>query len=276
MEHVASFIYSDIKSELFRLKSKEMKTNFFMSEVQFNQLLSENKIHVFKTEKACFLLTDDDGFKRLYFIVSDVEEIKFFLNNEAKKFSDDTSVEAAGSCKYLQNIKEAFLQNGFYEYSSMVRMSKIRREVEEVDFENIHLLTTDKKKEIQELYKKYYDKFVERIPTIEEIDRFIENKSAYYFSDNDEIQGFIVFEYHGITSHLRYWFVHPNYRDRKIGSKLIHLFFNIGENVKRELFWVIRSNENAIKRYKHFGFVEEDMHNLILINRDKKYEEPNY
>ncbi len=158
----------------------------------------------------------------------------------------------------------------------MVRMSKIRNEVEEVDFENIYLLTDDKKREFQELYKKYFDKFVERIPTIEEIEGFIKNKNAYYFSDNNEIQGFIVFEYHGITSHLRYWFVHPNYRDKKIGSKLIQLFFNIGENVKRELFWVIESNENAIKRYKHFGFVEEDMHNLILINKDKKYEEPNY
>lgn len=276
MEHVEHFTYSDIKSELFRLKSKEMKTNFFMAELQFNQLLSENKIQVFKTEKACFLLTDDDGFTRLYFIASDITEIKFFLNNEIRKLTADISVEIAGSSKYLQNIKETFLQNGFYKYSSMVRMSKIRNEIEEVDFENIHLLTVDKKKEFQKLYKKYFDKFVERIPTMEEIDGFINNKNTYYFSDNDEIQGFIVFEPHGITSHLRYWFVHPNYRDKKIGSKLIQLFFNIGENVKRELFWVIESNENAIKRYKHFGFVEEDMHNLILINKDKKYEEPNY
>ncbi|EOR28339.1 GNAT family N-acetyltransferase, partial [Elizabethkingia meningoseptica] len=119
-------------------------------------------------------------------------------------------------------------------------------------------------------------KFVERIPTVDEIDGFIQEEKAYYFSDNNEIQGFIVFEYHGITSHLRYWFVHPDYREKKIGSKLIQLFFNIGEKVKRELFWVIESNKNAIKRYKHFGFIEEDMHNLILINKNKKYEEPNY
>ncbi len=81
MEHDENITYSDIKSELFRLKSKEMKTNFFMTEQQFNQLLSENKIQVFKTEKACFLLTDDDGFKRLYFIASDTTEINLFLNS---------------------------------------------------------------------------------------------------------------------------------------------------------------------------------------------------
>ncbi|KAA0126165.1 GNAT family N-acetyltransferase [Chryseobacterium sp. SN22] len=276
MEHLTNFTYSDIKSELFRLKSKEMKANFFMTELQFNRLWSENKIQVFKTEKACFLLTDDDGFKRLYFIASDIEEIKYFLNNEIKNSDTDISVETVGNSKYLQDIRDAFLQNGFYEYSSMVRMSKIRNQVEEVDFENIHLLAADNKEEFQELYRKYFDKFVERIPAIEEIEGFIENKNAYYFSDNNEIQGFIVFEYYGITSHLRYWFVHPDYREKRIGSKLIQLFFNLGENIRRELFWVIESNENAIKRYKHFGFVEEDMHNLILINKNKKYEEPNY
>lgn len=276
MNQIVDFTYSDIKSELFRLKSKEMKTNFFMTESQFNQLLSENKIIVFKTEKACFLLTDDFGFKRMYFIVSNALELNPFLEYLTANYQSEISVETAGNSNYLQEIKETFLQNGFFEYSSMVRMSKIRNEKEELNFENIHLLTIDKKEEFHSLYKKYFDKFVERIPTSEEIDAFIENKSAYYFSDNNEIQGFIVFEIYGIISHLRYWFVHPNYREKKIGSKLIQLFFNIGENVKRELFWVIESNENAIKRYKHFGFVEEDMHNLILINKNKKYEEPNY
>lgn len=276
MEQISNFSYSNIKSELFRLKSKEMKTNFFMTELQFNQLLSEQKIQAFKSESACFLLTEDFGFKRLYFIVSNAAELKSFLEFLNKDSEEEISVEAAGNSGYLADLKEIFLQNGFFEYSSMVRMSKVRKDVEEVSYENIHLLTLDKKEEFHGLYKKYFDKFVERIPANEDIDGFIENQNAYYFSDNNKIQGFIVFENHGITSHLRYWFVHPDYRDKKIGSKLIQLFFNMGNNVKRELFWVIKSNENAIKRYKHFGFVEEDMHNLILINRNKKYEEQNY
>lgn len=276
MEKISKFTYSDIKSELFRLKSKEMKTNFFMSELQFNQLSSEQKIMAFKSKSACFLLSEDLGFKRLYFIISGTEELISFLKYLHTNFNDEISVETAGNSVYLADLKDIFLQNGFSEYSSMVRMNKIRKEIVNVSYENIHILTADKKEEFHGLYSKYFDKFVERIPTGEDIDNFIANGSAYYFSDNNEIQGFIVFEIHGITSHLRYWFVHPDYRDKKIGSKLIQLFFNLGSNVKRELFWVIKSNKNAIKRYKHFGFVEEDMHNLILINRNKKYEEQDY
>lgn len=276
MEQLSNFTFSDIKNELFRLKSKEMKTNFFISENQFNELQSENKIKAFKAEKACFLIIEDDDFSRLYFIISDIAALKTVLEYISNTFDGEISAETAGNSKYLEEIKQTFLENGFHEYSSMVRMNKMRSETKDSNQENIHLLTADKKEEIQKIYNEYFDKFVERIPTGNEIDQFIKSESAYYFSDNDEIQGFIIFESHGITSHLRYWFVHPNYREKKIGSKLIQLFFNMGENVKRELFWVIESNENAIKRYKYFGFVEEDMHNLILINKDKKYEKSNY
>ena len=67
------------------------------------------------------------------------------------------------------------------------------------------------------------------------------------------------------TNYLRYWFTHPNYRDKKIGSKLLRHFFKIGEDTKRQIFWVIQSNENAIKRYRHYGFKEENMFDYVLM-----------
>jgi ribosomal protein S18 acetylase RimI-like enzyme len=273
LNKIINFTYSDLQAELFRLKSKEMKTNFFMKETHFNRLLLENKINYFKLYNACFLLCDDIYFKRLYFIISFPCDLKIFFEYLKRTIKSEISVEIAGSTRYLEEIKKLFLQNDFYEYSSMIRMSKIRKQKGVVNFENIFKLTSDKKVEIIKMFNNYFDKFVERIPNGDEIDIFIENHNAFYYTDNNEIQGFVIFELNGITMHLKYWFVHPNYREKKVGSKLLNLFFNTGENVRRELFWVIESNKNAIKRYKHFGFIEEDMHNLILINRNKKYEE---
>lgn len=273
MEIFSNFTYQDIKNELFRLKGKEMKTNFFISEFLFNILVSEEKIQVFKTEKGCYLLVEDNDFQRFYFIVVNVEELNIGFKEIFSNHPNIVTAEVVGNSKYLEPLQNVFSENGFFNYTSMVRMSKVRKPNESVDFINIHLLEADKKTELLNLFSKYFDKFVERIPKSEEVDQFIENKNIYYFSDNDEIQGFIIFENHGLTAHLRYWFVHPEYREKKIGSKLIQLFFTEYKEVKRELFWVIASNENAIKRYKHFGFVEEDMHNLILINKNLKYED---
>lgn len=273
MRRIEQLTYLDIRNELFRLKSKEMKTNFFITESQFNNLKTKGYIVAYSTDNGCFVFVEDNGFTRFYFIVSEVKALFNALEFIDVEYNEGViTIEIAGKREYLLPLQSLFSENNFYQYSSMVRMSKVRRNEVEVDLNDIYLLDVDKKRELQELFSRYFDKFVERIPSEEEIDEFIDNKCIYYYSDNDDIQGFIIFEHQGFTSHLRYWFVHPEYREKKIGSKLIQLFFAEGETVKRELFWVIESNENAIKRYKHFGFVEEDMHNMILINKDKKYE----
>lgn len=269
------FSYADIMSCIFKLKNKEMRTNFFMPEDQFNTLQAQGILSASAGSDSCVMIAEDNGFLRLYFVVRNAGYLADVFGLAQEK-QDDICVEVAGNSDYLQEVKSSFLSNGFYEYTSMVRMSKMRTGTTEFDKSNIHLLTAAKKVEIAGLYSRYFNKFVERIPTDEELDHIISSESCWYYSDNDEIQGFIIFDTLGITSHLRYWFVHPGYRDKKIGSKLIQLFFNSGEKVKRELFWVISSNENAIKRYKHFGFVEENMQNLILINKNIKYEESDY
>ena len=66
------------------------------------------------------------------------------------------------------------------------------------------------------------------------------------------------------THYLRYWFTHPDFRDKKVGSRLLRRFFEEGRDTKRQLFWVIRSNENAIKRYRHYGFAEENMFDFVM------------
>jgi len=247
-----------------------------MSEMQFNTLLFENKVRAFTRDHACCLLVEDNGFTRFFFIVSHVEEIKCFLTRLVNQVDGEVVTEIVGDSNYLLSIRSVFLTNGFYEYSSMVRMSKIRTELSELSFDYIFPLKSDKKTELQVLYNNYFDKFVERIPTSDEIDHFIINNNVYYFSDSGEIQGFIIFEQQGSTMHLRYWFVHPQYRGKGVGSKLMNVFLSHGNNVRRELFWVIESNVDAIKKYKHYGFAQEDMRNLILINKEIKYEEPDY
>ena len=73
-------------------------------------------------------------------------------------------------------------------------------------------------------------------------------------------------EMNATTLYLRYWFTHPDFRDRKVGSRLLRRFFEEGKDTKRQLFWVIRSNKNAIKRYRHYGFKEENMLDFVLRN----------
>ena len=55
--------------------------------------------------------------------------------------------------------------------------------------------------------------------------------------------------------------------------KLFNEFLSRGKNTQRQLFWVIKTNQNAIKRYRHYGFEKEKMSNFILTNKNLSYEE---
>ena len=64
-----------------------------------------------------------------------------------------------------------------------------------------------------------------------------------------------------------------NMIDQFPNIKLFNEFLSRGKNTQRQLFWVIKTNQNAIKRYRHYGFEEEKMSNFILTNKNIRYEE---
>ena len=94
--------------------------------------------------------------------------------------------------------------------------------------------------------------------------------------NTNDIKGFIIYEDMGYTAYIRYWFVHPDYRDQGIGTKLITSVFQKTQKATRYLFWVNRNNDNAMKRYLHYGFLPEDLNDNIVINRPQiQYETKN-
>lgn len=277
MKEVDVFSFDGVKEELSRLRNKNLRTNFFLSEEKLDFLKDGHQTVAYRSDNGFYFLVEQEGFYKYFFISNDMEDLQDNLKLVEEKYGRHIIVsEVVGNEDYLNDINDQFKSRDFYEYTRLVRMSRMR--TEPIHFElppNIHQLYDDKLDELHNIYLKYFNKFAEQIPTRAELQKMIEKENVYYYSDDSRIQGFIIFENSGITSHLRYWFVGQEYRSKKIGSKLMDVFFTKFEQVKREIFWVIDSNENAIKRYKHFGFSEEKMYNIVLINKKLKYEEQN-
>jgi ribosomal protein S18 acetylase RimI-like enzyme len=128
---------------------------------------------------------------------------------------------------------------------------------------------------ILNLFHNYFDPIAEQLPTEDEIYNWIKKDHLILVQEKEEIQGFVIFDLIGVTSYLRYWFVHPEYRNRKLGSILLNEYFKVSARSKRQLFWVIQSNENAISRYLHYGFKHENLNDYILTNENISYETTN-
>ena len=41
-------------------------------------------------------------------------------------------------------------------------------------------------------------------------------------------------------------------------------FFEEGKETRRQILWVMRTNGDAMEKYRHYGFVEEDMFDHVM------------
>ncbi|MDR2036307.1 MAG: GNAT family N-acetyltransferase [Bacteroidales bacterium] len=252
-----------IQEAVAGVKSKGFITNFFLDMKKHNLWVEKRVLKLVTFGNTLFLLKQNDDFYHLFFCSGSIEDL-----SRDVKYLDKCSYSIdilGGDKETIERLKIPFLEYGFSPYKSLIRMS--RKTVLEASFigdEIIEAQKTDAEDILSLLYDNF-DKRAEQIPFIEEIDNWIEDKTLLLYKKNNRIAGFLAYEISGATQYLRYWFVAKECRGIKIGSLLLRKFFFKGNNSKRQLFWVLKDNENAIKRYIHYGFRFENIMDEILI-----------
>jgi GNAT superfamily N-acetyltransferase len=264
--------YQQIQDILIRIKDyKEgFITNFFIGEERCNFLINNKKLLFFNFEKCSFILFKNDDFYHLYYLSVNSQQLSIALKDLIKMYPEITFVtDIVGQETIVTELSKSFEQCGFEKYSKLFRMnrSKAEEQYEALD-PRVEFASPEWANQIKSLLDVHFDKYCEQIPFMEEIEQWIKYKRIIGIFENDKIIGFVIFEINGMTSHLRYWFVDPNHRNKKIGSALLKRFFYECRNTKKELFWVITHNENAIVRYEHYGFKAEPLFDQVLIKRN--------
>lgn len=217
--------------------------------------------------KSLFVLRENEGFFNLYFASTTPKQLTADLSNFMATASLQLPilVDLIGRNKDFPSIEQPFTDNGYSQYCSLMRMSRPITQEVLLPQKEITYATKEQAKQIHELLHCYFDPFSEQLPTLPQIEQWTEQKRILIREIDKKIAGFLIFEINGITSYLRYWFTHPNYRDKKVGSGLLRHFFAESSSTTRQLFWVIQNNDNAIIRYRHYGFKEENMFDKVLI-----------
>lgn len=250
-------------------------TNFFLDIPKINLLISKGILFYQNINDTIFFFKDSENFKNLYYFATTLGNLEKDLQILLAENEETTYiVDLVEKKNNIDPLRAIFLNSNFNQYTSLIRMSRLVQDTG-ITFkknQNIEVANPKKALEIYNLLQNYFDTFAEQLPFIEEIELLISNDNIILYLEDDKIIGFLIYELIGLTSYLRYWFVHPDHRDKKIGSSLLNTFFELSNDTKRQLFWVIESNGNAIKRYEHFGFVKEDLLDCIMINKDKTYE----
>lgn len=112
------------------------------------------------------------------------------------------------------------------------------------------------KERIIELGKLISDNF----DRVNNIDKIIEDKEIIGYYEDDMLVGFIIFKTLYDVTDLLYIVVDEEYRNKKIGSRLMDYLIN---NSKKIMLEVRCDNKSAINLYKKYNF--------MIINIRKKY-----
>lgn len=240
-------------------------TNFFADPVKHSLWIEKRDCFTERVNNTLFVIKQNHSFWNVFYCSTTVDA----LGNDVEEFHANhlgTTImyDIVGRELQCQPLVELFKAKGCKEATSLVRMNRMTDSMVYKPDVAVRYASDKDLPIISQYLHEYFDERTEQIPYDEELVDYTRQGHVLVCEEGGKVAGFVIFELNATTLYLRYWFTHPEYRDRKVGSRLLRRFFEEGKDTRRQLFWVIRTNENAIVRYKHYGFVEENMFDYVM------------
>lgn len=222
-------------------------SNYFPNTMLHKKWIVAGSLYYVKIKSTFFLLHDRKSYREILFLGTDsytVSESLNILTSELKLPALAEYITKTDKCELLLPIT-----------ARLKRMSRIGRPICANVPRNVLVCGTEDIAIIVKIFEMYFHPAMERVPDNDEITDWVENGSIGIIkNEKGTIVGMIVIELVGTSLQLRYWWVHPEHRNKGNGSALFAWMFKTGENTMRQYLWVFDDNKNAIKRYRHYGF----------------------
>lgn len=265
MERVKSIEQLQQQSAEIRALRKGFITNFFLDPVKHGLWIEKADCYLERLESTLFIVKESPMFWNVFYCSTTLEEFSCDLSGFMAEHSGVTMMfDVVGRDVQCRPIVDLLRKKGCEEATSLVRMMRMTTPMEYATYHGIRKATEQDIPLVSQLLHTFFDEQTEQIPYDEELFDYARQGHVLICEDKGKTEGFLIFELTVSTLYLRYWFTHPDHRDKKVGSRLLRRFFEEGKDTKRQVFWVIRSNENAIKRYRHYGFAEENMYDYVM------------
>jgi GNAT superfamily N-acetyltransferase len=217
---------------------------------------------------ACFLRQDRD-FWHFYFSASNTQALAQALSAFPELLTNRVTVDLVGAGGAVEELSAVFESAGFGVYTRLFRMSRIAPAAPEqtpAEDSRIGFAGAGDGTAILDLLLHSFDRYAEQLPQAYEIEAAVDERQCLVAKCDGALAGVLFFETQGFTSTVRYWLVADRFRSQRVGGALMHHYFALHRTVRRFVLWVIADNENAIKRYRHFGYAPDGLVDLVMAN----------
>lgn len=254
-------------------------TNFFPVQAKVQTWIEHNELFSEMGERAAFFVRTDRDFGHLYFCAADTSSLQsglVALNGlDKRRLTTDVVGQEAGVAPLLGSLESA----GFRHYSKLVRLARpnppgaAAPETESSEtvagrmpaLPVVEIAGPGEAAAILNLLETSFDPLADQLPTLYEIEDAIRAGQILVIKRSGELAAFLHFETQGMTSTVRYWVVAKAFQSQRTGGTLIRHYFGAHPAVRRFILWVTATNDNAVQKYRHYGYAPDGLVDHVLI-----------
>lgn len=253
MKKIESVIEFLGRSSQIRKDFGSVITNIYPNKALYLKVIEDGRMEAHE-DSDCFLAFESaQGFKRVYFAAPKAERILSILTDLSKSFPEPLVLE-----HIIREGKDVRLGEPSQVLKRMSHQGILNPDKRGASNKAVPFFTRDAQPKdidvLKEIFAHHFNPLSERIPDETELLGLMEKRGVKVAVCNGSIVGFIIFDKEGSNLHLRYWWTSPGHRGVGIGSLLMEHFIEAARGTARQFLWVFDDNENAIKRYRHYGF----------------------
>jgi ribosomal protein S18 acetylase RimI-like enzyme len=245
-------------------------TNFFPVRKKVEGWVRQGELAADERDGTAFLLRSDRGFQRLYFCAAGLDPLERALGSLTGLSTGAVVLDLVGNESSLRELLAFFESAGFRAYRRLERLSRAAQPVSAPasgDMPAVVTAASADLEEIAELLAGSFDKYADQLPTASELADAISGRQIALVKSDGAIASLLFFETQGFTSTIRYWVVAERFRSKRFGSALMRHYFAAQGSVRRFVLWVVGTNADAIRKYRHFGYAPDGLVDHVMANR---------
>lgn len=243
-------------------------TNFYPTPEKLERWTQAGELFSLAAGDVLFFLRRDRDFFHVYYQANRAEELGPALAQLAGQSRETLTADVIGKPAQVDQIAALFGAAGFRPHTLLRRMTLVRTEAPPMpDDAEVVWAGPEDGAALSAMLEAMLDRHAEQIPDTAEMAEAAAARKVLVIRAGNAIAGQLFFEATGQSSILRHWVVNAAFRDRRIGARLMHRYFAECKDVRRFTLWVISDNDNAIDRYKHYGYQHDGLIDQVLMRQ---------
>jgi len=245
-------------------------TNFYPTPDKVQRWIEGGTLLSARAGGVQFFLRRDRDFLHVSYVTSHGADLAGALRELVGSTRETLTVDLLGKAEQVAALAVQFAAVGFAPRCVMHRMTRTTDGTAAAEEENdpeVTLAKPDDAPALVAMLEGMLDHYAESLPDIDEMRRAAADRKILVIRAGTAIAGMLFYDVTGQSSLLRHWVVDSAHRDRRIGARLMHRYFADCKDVRRFTLWVISNNDNAINRYKHYGYQDDVLVDHVLMRQ---------